>query len=40
MIVGSGIDVIEIARVARALERHGERFAGRVFTAAERAESS
>lgn len=38
MIVGSGIDVIEIARVARALERHGERFASRVFTAAERAD--
>lgn len=36
MIVGSGIDVIEIARVARALARHRGRFAARVFTAAER----
>lgn len=31
MIVGSGIDVIEIDRVARALERHGRRFEARVF---------
>ncbi len=36
MIVGSGIDVIEISRVARALERHRGRFAARVFTATER----
>ena len=32
MIVGSGIDVIEIARVERALSRSGHRFAQRVFT--------
>ncbi len=32
MIVGSGIDIIEIARIERALERRGERFARRVFT--------
>ena len=37
MIVGSGIDVIEIARVASALARRPERFSERVFTAAERA---
>lgn len=36
MIVGSGIDVIEIARVARALARGGGRFAVRVFTEGER----
>jgi holo-[acyl-carrier protein] synthase len=35
MIVGVGVDVVEIARVARALERH-PRFGARVFTAAER----
>jgi holo-[acyl-carrier protein] synthase len=35
MIVGVGVDVVEIARVARALERH-PRFAERVFTKAER----
>ena len=38
MIVGSGIDVIEVARIERALERHGERFAERVFTRREIAE--
>jgi len=35
VIVGSGIDVIEIARVERALARSGERFERRVFTEAE-----
>ncbi len=39
MIVGVGVDVVEIARVARALERH-PRFAERVFTKAEREASS
>jgi holo-[acyl-carrier protein] synthase len=32
-----GIDLIEIDRVATALERHGRRFAERCFTIAERA---
>jgi len=32
MIVGTGIDVIEVPRVAAALERFGERFLRRVFT--------
>jgi holo-[acyl-carrier protein] synthase len=32
-----GIDLIEIARVRRALERHGDGFRRRCFTAAERA---
>lgn len=39
MIVGSGIDVIEIARVERALERHGGpagRLSLRLFSEAER----
>jgi holo-[acyl-carrier protein] synthase len=35
MIVGVGVDVVEIARVARALDRH-PRFAERVYTKAER----
>jgi holo-[acyl-carrier protein] synthase len=35
LIVGSGVDVVEIARVERALARPGERFARRVFTPAE-----
>ncbi|UCF18895.1 MAG: holo-ACP synthase [Gemmatimonadota bacterium] len=38
MIVGIGLDVLESARMSRALERHGERFAARVFTAGERAD--
>jgi holo-[acyl-carrier protein] synthase len=36
MIVGVGIDAVEIARIGRAVERH-PRFCERVFTAAERA---
>ena len=35
MIVGTGIDVIEITRVERALRRSGERFARRVFASSE-----
>jgi holo-[acyl-carrier protein] synthase len=35
LIVGTGIDVIEIARVERALRRSGERFARRVFACSE-----
>ena len=31
----SGVDLIEIARIERALDRHGERFLNRVFTADE-----
>ncbi len=37
MIVGSGVDLAEVARIRRAIERHGERFLQRVFTSAERA---
>ena len=33
----TGIDLIEIARIARAVERWGDRFARRVWTPAERA---
>jgi holo-[acyl-carrier protein] synthase len=31
----TGVDLVEIARVERALERHGDRFLERVFTQAE-----
>jgi holo-[acyl-carrier protein] synthase len=34
-IAGIGIDVVEIARIGAAIERHGERFLQRVFTAGE-----
>lgn len=37
MIVGLGIDLCPIGRMAQALGRHGGRFEERVFTAAERA---
>jgi len=36
VIVGCGIDLVEIARVERALLRRGERFRERLFTPAER----
>jgi holo-[acyl-carrier protein] synthase len=36
VILGAGIDLVEIARVEQALARRGERFAARVFTARER----
>jgi holo-[acyl-carrier protein] synthase len=32
MIVGTGVDVTEVARIRAALERFGNRFLGRVFT--------
>jgi holo-[acyl-carrier protein] synthase len=37
MIIGIGSDLIDIRRVARVMERHGERFLDRIFTDAERA---
>ena len=39
MIVGIGSDLIDIRRVAKVIERHGERFLGRIFTDAERAKA-
>ena len=36
MIIGHGIDVVEIPRLAEALARHGDRFIERVFTPTER----
>lgn len=37
MIVGSGIDIAEIGRIRKSVERYGERFLNRVYTAAEQA---
>jgi holo-[acyl-carrier protein] synthase len=37
MILGIGSDLIDIRRVERVIERHGERFIARIFTATERA---
>ena len=35
MVIGTGIDVVEIERVARSIERYGSRFLERVYTAGE-----
>jgi holo-[acyl-carrier protein] synthase len=35
MIIGTGIDIAEVERIAESIERFGERFLRRVFTAAE-----
>jgi len=35
MIVGTGIDVVEVPRVAAAIERFGERFLQRIYTPGE-----
>jgi holo-[acyl-carrier protein] synthase len=35
MIVGTGIDIVEVPRIAATLARFGERFLQRVFTSAE-----
>ena len=35
MIVGTGIDIVEVPRVAQSIERFGERFLQRVFTVGE-----
>ena len=35
MIVGTGVDLAEVARIRASIERFGTRFTGRIFTAAE-----
>jgi holo-[acyl-carrier protein] synthase len=37
MIIGIGSDLIDARRIAKVIERHGDRFLDRIFTAAERA---
>jgi holo-[acyl-carrier protein] synthase len=39
MIIGLGNDMIDIRRIEKTLERYGERFTNRVFTAIERRKS-
>ena len=39
MIIGIGSDLIDITRVARVIERHGDRFLDRIFTPVERAKA-
>ena len=38
MIVGSGIDIVDVSRIERVLARRGRRFRERVFTERERAD--
>jgi holo-[acyl-carrier protein] synthase len=40
MIIGIGSDLIDITRIAAAIERHGDRFLDRIFTDAERARAA
>ena len=37
MIIGSGIDLVEIRRIKHAIDRYGSRFLNRVYTGAEQA---
>ncbi|MGH6670838.1 MAG: holo-ACP synthase [Xanthobacteraceae bacterium] len=37
MILGIGSDITDVRRIAKVIERHGDRFIDRVFTASERA---
>lgn len=37
MIIGIGTDLVDIRRIERTIERHGDRFLSRIFTEAERA---
>ena len=37
MILGSGIDLVEIGRIKQSMERYGQRFLDRIYTAAEQA---
>jgi holo-[acyl-carrier protein] synthase len=35
MILGTGVDLAEVARIREAIARHGDRFTGRIYTTAE-----
>ena len=39
MIIGLGSDIVDVRRIAQAIERHGERFLDRIFTATERSKA-
>src|SRR3954462_14651175 len=39
MILGIGSDIVDVRRMARVIERHGDRFLDRIFTATERAKA-
>jgi len=39
MIIGLGSDIVDVRRIAKVIERHGERFLDRIYTPAERAKA-
>jgi holo-[acyl-carrier protein] synthase len=39
MILGVGSDLVDVRRIARVIERHGDRFLDRIYTATERAKA-
>jgi holo-[acyl-carrier protein] synthase len=39
MIIGLGSDIVDVRRIAKVIERHGDRFLDRIYTAAERAKA-
>jgi len=39
MILGIGSDIVDVRRIERVIDRHGERFLARVYTATERAKA-
>jgi holo-[acyl-carrier protein] synthase len=39
MIIGLGSDIVDVRRIARVVERYGDRFLDRIFTDAERAKA-
>ncbi len=39
MIIGIGSDIIDARRIAKTIERHGDRFLDRIYTPAERAKA-
>ena len=39
MIIGLGSDMVDVRRIARSIERYGERFLARIYTPAERAKA-
>jgi holo-[acyl-carrier protein] synthase len=38
-IVGHGVDLVEVERIRSALDRHGERFANRIYTQGEQSQA-
>ena len=39
MIIGLGSDIVDVRRIAKVIERHGERFLARIYTPLERAKA-